>query len=249
MTLPLPNRFSFVIPVYNHYTTVWDVIDKARKTGFPVIVVDDGSTDEMARVDPRKDRRLIDITFIRHVKNWGKGAALITGFRVAVKKSAWAVTVDADGQHHPSDYHSLVRAIPPGSRPIVVGKRLGMNSRKIPWTGRYGRKFSNFWVRLAGGPGVSDTQSGFRLYPLPEALDLDIRARRFQYEVESLVKARWRGIPVLEAPVSVHYQPGVARVSHFRPFVDFMRNTVVFSRLIFQRILFQPNFRRRRSAP
>ncbi len=243
------HRTCFVIPVYNHYATVWDVIDEARKTGFPVIVVDDGSTDKMADIDPRTDKRLVDITFIRHTSNWGKGAALITGFRVAAKKSAWAISVDADGQHHPADYHSLVRAILPGIRPIVVGKRLGMDSRKIPWTGRYGRKFSNFWVRLAGGPGVTDTQSGFRLYPLPEVLDLDTHAKRFQFEVEVLVKARWHGLPVLEAPVSVHYPPGVARVSHFRPFVDFMRNTVVFSRLIFQRILFQPNFRRRRGAP
>jgi hypothetical protein len=157
--------------------------------------------------------------------------------------------VDADGQHHPADYTSLFNAISDDTRPIVVGSRQGMDGREIPWTSRYGRKFSNFWVQLAGGPKISDTQSGFRLYPLPETIGLDTHARRFQFEVEVLVKSRWRGIPVVEAPVSVRYQPGIARVSHFRPFVDFLRNTAVFSRLIFQRILFQPILRRRRGTP
>ncbi len=243
------NRICFIIPVYNHSPSVWRVIDEAKKTGFPVIVVDDGSTDEMADIDPRNDKRLVGITFIRHACNWGKGAALTTGFRVAAKTAAWAITVDADGQHHPADYPALINAISTGTRPIVVGGRQGMDSKKIPWTSRYGRKFSNFWVRLAGGPGISDTQSGFRLYPLPETIELNTHARRFQFEVEVLVKARWCGIAVVEAPVSVHYQPGATRISHFRPFVDFLRNTAVFSRLIFHRILFQPILRRRRSAP
>jgi len=115
----------------------------------------------------------------------------------------------------------------------------------VPWTSRFGRHFSNFWVGCSGGPKVKDSQSGMRLYPLPEAMHLKVRARRFQFEVEILVKASWRGIPVLEAPVRVIYQPGEQRISQFRPFVDFLRNSSTFSRLIFLRILIPPFLRKR----
>lgn len=104
------------------------------------------------------------------------------------------------------------------------------------WSSSYGRKFSNFWVRLSGGPAISDSQSGMRIYPLPEALSLPVRARRFQFEVEILVQAQRKAIPVFEAPISVLYSPDGTRISHFRPFVDFLRNAKTFTRLIFDRI-------------
>ena len=113
----------------------------------------------------------------------------------------------------------------------------------VPWTSRFGRSFSNFWVILSGGPKIKDTQSGFRLYPLPETSLLQGKANRFQYEVEILVKATWNRISVIEAPISVTYTPGMERVSHFRPFIDFMRNSNAFTRLIFQRIVI-PRFLR-----
>jgi hypothetical protein len=131
----------------------------------------------------------------------------------------------------------LIRAIPAGGRPIVIGRREGMIGDDVPWTSRFGRTFSNFWVWAAGGPVLSDTQSGLRIYPLPEAMRLGVRAQRFQFEVEILVRARWAGISVVEAPVRVSYTPGMKRISHFSPFVDFCRNSGTFSRLIFLRIL------------
>ena len=177
---------------------------------------------------------------LRHETNRGKGAAIRTGFAALAGKADWAVTLDADGQHDPNDIPGMIRAIPAGSRPIVVGRREGMTGADVPWTSRFGRKFSNFWVRAAGGPPLSDSQSGLRIYPLPEAARLPVRSRRFQFEVEILVRARWRGIPVIEAPVGVSYAPGMKRISHFRPFIDFCRNTETFSRLIVQRMLRVP---------
>ena len=105
-----------------------------------------------------------------------------------------------------------------------------------PWTSRSGREFSNFWVWVSGGPRLSDSQSGFRVYPIPETLDLVVRARRYQYEIEVLVKARRKGLPVTEAPVGVVYRTDVPRISHFHPFLDFLRNTGTFSRLITKRV-------------
>jgi hypothetical protein len=75
-----------------------------------------------------------------------------------------------------------------------------------------------------------------RLYPLPEAMLLTTKARRFQFEVEILVMARRKGLKVVETPVRVVYNPDGKRISHFRPFVDFLRNSQTFARLIFTRI-------------
>ncbi|HEY6000644.1 MAG TPA: glycosyltransferase [bacterium] len=224
-------RLAVVVPVYNHGRTAREVVRAAAALGWPVWVVDDGSTD--GGVDGIE--ALPQVRLLRHPVNRGKGAALLTGFRAAAEHADWAVTLDADGQHDPADIPRLIAAIPAGQRPIVVGQRRQMASEGAPWTSRFGRGFSNFWVRAAGGPRVLDSQSGLRIYPLPEVLALELRARRYQFEVEVLVKAAWAGLPAIETPVSVRYF-GAERISHFRPFVDFCRNSDTFARLIVRRV-------------
>jgi len=227
-------RFAFVIPAYNHAACVAQVIRRTKKLGFPVFVVNDGSTDDTCD----EIRNIPGIRIICHEKNMGKGAALVSGFTAAALEADWAITIDADGQHHPEDALNLIAAIPASSRAIIVGAREGMQGEHVPWTSRFGRKFSNFWVWVSGGPLLSDSQSGMRIYPLPEATALSVKAQRFQFEVEILVQAKRKGLPVLEASVRVDYNPGGARISHFRPFVDFVRNSLTFTRLIFTRIFF-----------
>jgi glycosyltransferase involved in cell wall biosynthesis len=234
--------FAVVIPVFNHGPMIETVIKQALKLNLPLIVVDDGSTD--CGVD--RISNIDGVQFLRHPKNRGKGAAIMTGFDRAAEIADWAITIDADGQHHPEDALNLIGAIPKGSRPLVVGMRRGMVGRDVPWTSRFGRKFSNFWVRISGGPAMTDSQSGFRIYPLPESMNLDVKARRFQFEVEILVRAAWTNIPVIEVPVRVSYAGGQERISHFRPFVDFLRNTRTFYQLITRRLLVHPLTRRRR---
>ncbi|MFZ1199077.1 MAG: glycosyltransferase family 2 protein [Desulfobacterales bacterium] len=229
----MTDGFCVVIPVYNHERTVADVVRRTLDLGLPVIVVDDGSTD--ASYERIKD--MAGIRILRHRPNRGKGAALMTGFLQAEKTFVWAITLDADGQHDPRDAKSLMAAIPPEVRPIVVGCRQNMRAAAAPLTSRFGRGFSNFWVRISGGPAVTDSQSGFRVYPLPESLHLGTQSRRFQFEVEILVGAKANGIPVIEAPVSVSYQPGTPRISHFHPVEDFLRNFGLFSRLITGRVV------------
>ena len=229
------NRFAFVIPVYNHAGTVTQVIKDAQALGFPVFVVDDGSTDTTYQ----QIKEIAGIQILRHQQNLGKGAAIMTGFAAAAVVADWAITIDADGQHYPEDALRLIKAIPAGRRVIVVGAREGMDGIEgahIPWTSRFGRKFSNFWVWAAGGAILSDSQSGMRLYPLPEALLLAPKARRFQFEVEILVMARRKGLKIVETPVRVVYNPDGKRISHFHPFIDFLRNSQTFARLIFIRI-------------
>ena len=234
-------RFAVIIPVFNHDKMAPAVIKKALALGIPVIAVDDGSTDSSYQ----NIKKIKWITILRHEKNTGKGAAIKTGFAEASKIADWAITIDADGQHDPSDALRLINAVPAGSRPIVIGMREDMSGSDVPWTSKFGRGFSNFWVRLSGGPKVRDSQSGFRIYPLPEADNLKVKAKRFQFEVEILTIANWKNIPVIECPVSVTYTPGEKRISHFRPFVDFIRNSKTFTRLIILRLII-PMFIRKR---
>ena len=229
-------KFAVVIPLYNHERGIADVIKESLKLNMPVFVVDDGSTDS----GYDKIRQFKGIYPLQHSENRGKGAAITTGFIRAAQIADWAITIDADGQHNPRDALKMIQAIPENERPIVVGMRKDMTGKEVPWTSRFGRKFSNFWIVLSGGPRVADSQSGFRIYPLPESLELDVIATRYQFEIEILVKAVWKKIPVIEVPVSVSYAPGKERISHFRPFIDFLRNTGTFARLIVQRILIHP---------
>lgn len=238
--LPMDMRPAIIIPVYNHSQFIGEVIGKAKNLGWPVFVVDDGSTDGTAKIIGEIE----GITVLHHAVNLGKGAAILTGFAAAVENSCnWAITLDGDDQHNPEDTDALLQAVKDGERCLVIGNRQGMDAhRNVPWTSRFGRKFSNFWVWAAGGPWVEDSQSGFRLYPLPEAMLLATKARRYQFEVEILVKAHQQGIKTKEAPIRVIYQERGERISHFRPWRDFLRNSTTFSRLICDRIfsLFRP---------
>lgn len=227
---------AIIIPIYNHAGRVADVIQRSLGLGLPVIVVDDGSSDATAEVLGR----LGGIIVLQHEENQGKGAALLTGFATGWEIGCdWALSIDADGQHNPEDAVRLLEAAKGGERMIVVGRRDGMESDTVPWTSRFGRGFSNFWVWASGGPRIGDSQSGFRLYPLPETMELGTRARRYQFEVEVLVRARQQGIRIVEVPVGVVYQPGGERVSHYRPWLDFWRNSITFNRLIWARVLRQ----------
>ena len=234
------SNFAIVIPVYNHEQMIRDIVIKSLELNLPIFVVDDGSTDSSYQTI--KD--IPNITILRHSTNKGKGAALLTGFTEATKTADWAVTIDADGQHNPYDALKMIHAV--SSKPaLIIGMRTGMSGTNIPWTSRFGRKFSNFWVWASGGLWLNDTQTGFRIYPLPEVLNLNVKARRFQFEVEVLAKAMWHKIPITEIPVNVKYNPGTGRVSHFRPFIDFIRNSTTFTCLIFQRIFIPQSIRKK----
>jgi len=229
-----------IIPVYNHGSRIVDVVRRTSRLDLPIFVIDDGSTDSTAA----NIEKLYGITCLRHPVNLGKGAAIITGLAAAREQNYdYAVTLDGDGQHDPEDVEVLLRAIDNDERVIVIGCRQGMKEgQNVPWTSRFGRKFSNFWVWAAGGPLVDDSQSGFRLYPVRETVQLEVKAQRYQFEVEVLVRARQQGIEIREVPVRVIYQPKGVRVSHFRPWLDFYRNSATFSRLIFSRFfrIFRP---------
>lgn len=209
-----------IVPTYNNAGTLEEVLLKVLEHTGHVLVVNDGSTDETAEILARYTDRIELITF---KENIGKGYALRKGFERAVGLGySHAITIDSDGQHFPSDLPAFEEEMKSSPGSLVIGAR-NMESENVPGKSSFGHKFSNFWFRFETGINLDDTQSGYRLYPLHALQDLNFFTRKFEFEIEVIVKAAWAGIEVKNIPIRIHYAPGKNRVSHFRPFRDFTR--------------------------
>jgi len=208
-------KIVVVIPVYNHSKSLRSVVMQALEVHNNIIVVDDGSTDVVSDLLAG-----LSVRVIRHEKNRGKGVAIMTGAKEARRLGmTHIVTIDADGQHDPSDIRYFIPVIKRYPNAIVVGNR-AFQSNNVPGKSRFGRVFSNFWMRLQTGQILKDTQSGFRAYPLAALNRLKLREHRFSFEVEVLVKAAWAGIGLREVDISVYYPSVKDRISHFNVFWD-----------------------------
>jgi uncharacterized protein (DUF2062 family) len=102
-----------------------------------------------------------------------------------------------------------------------------MDQVSVPGKSSFGHKFSNFWFKVETGIYCPDTQSGYRLYPLRLLKDIQFITRKYEFEIEVLVRAAWKGIKLESVPVSVYYPPRGQRISHFRPFKDFTRISIL----------------------
>jgi len=225
-----------VIPVYNHATTLGDVVRRTLALIPEVLVVDDGSTDDGIRVLSG-----LNIITIRHPENRGKGAAILTAAGEARRLGmTHMITLDADGQHDPADVVLLIDAIQTNPEAIIVGNRRFSGSG-APRSSRFGKHFSNFWFRVQTGLKVKDTQCGFRAYPIVVFEALALREKHYSFEVEVLVKAAWAGLPIKDVDVSVHYPIKKNRISHFRPFLDNLRISLLNTRLTLRSLIPWPH--------
>jgi len=210
-------NYCVLIPTYNNDRTLAEVISGAMFYAAAVIIVNDGSTDRTGEVLERF-RGIIDI--ITFSKNRGKGAALRRGLQRAAELGyQYAITLDADGQHLPTEIPKLLEKVRPGADSLIIGSR-DLTTANVPSKSIFGRKFSNFWVKLETNRDLVDTQSGFRLYPVAKINQFHFFTVKYDFELETLVRWIWRGYPVEIAPIKVYYPPPAERVSHFKGFRD-----------------------------
>lgn len=222
----LKDAMLMVIPVYNHPETIRSVAEAALETGLEVLVVDDGSSREVAPLLAD-----LDVRVIRHARNRGKGRAILTAAEYAREKGKTHIaTVDADGQHEPKEILKLIPEVKQDPSALVVGVRR-FPEENVPGASRFGRAFSNFWLRVQTGKKLHDVQSGFRVYPAGVLNTLKTRENGYAFEVEILVRALWAGFDVREARISVHYPHPDKRVSHFDKFKDNLRISILNTRL------------------
>ena len=225
-------RCCCVIPVFNHAATAPAVIARARAVMRDVLVVDDGSDD----IDLAKLYKGTDVEVIRHPRNLGKGAAILTAIRtLAPRGYDYMITLDADAQHDPEDIRRFLPLLETGGRTVVAGVR-DFSVPNVPRRSKIGRALSDFVFFLETGKRISDSQSGFRAYPLPYISRIRCASLRFEFETELLVRCMWAGLDLAEVPISTHYDPPGKRVTHFRPFRDNARMVLLHARLIFLRI-------------
>ncbi len=222
-------KVCILVPTYNNAKTLENLLHDLKVFDAYIIVVNDGSTDDTEKIL----LRFAGIHSISYSPNRGKGYALRKGFRVAVDQGFdYAISIDSDGQHFAKDVPAFLRALENNPGSLIIGAR-NMDQHSVPAKSSFGHKFSNFWFRVETGIELPDTQSGFRLYPVARLQSMSFITRRFEFEIEVIVRAAWKGIPVISVPVSVYYASPEERISHFRPFIDFTRISILNTFLVF----------------
>jgi uncharacterized protein (DUF2062 family) len=229
-----PADLPVLIPVYNHVRTVGEVIRQLRERGaLYILVVDDGSTDgsgDAARTAGAD-------TVLVQTPNQGKGAALRMGLtHLARAGHRRVLTCDADLQHPADECLRLAIASTAEPEALWLGCR---DMAGAPAASRFGRVWTSLWTWISCGVWPVDNQTGLRVYPLPVMSTLPVRAGRYAYEIESLVRAVWVGVAVQRLPVAVIYPPD--RVSHFDLWRDNLRTAGAFTWLVTRRLLPWPH--------
>lgn len=223
-----------VIPTYNNEQTIGRVVRDTLNYCDDVIVVNDGCTDDTQTILDEID----GITRVSYAQNRGKGYALKAGFRKALQLGfAYAITLDADGQHYPENIELFLKANQQHPGSLIVGSRQleGVDRSK---GSSFANQFSNFWFYVQTGKSLADTQTGYRLYPLHKLHGLSLLTSRYEAELELLVFASWHGVDLVSIPIPVYYPPREERVSHFRPGMDFARISVLNTVLCFLAIVY-----------
>jgi glycosyltransferase involved in cell wall biosynthesis len=210
-------RVCAIIPAFNEADTVEAVVAGVRPHVAEVIVVDDGSSDGTGELATQAGA-----VCLRLDRNRGKGVALRHALdSIACRDYTHVLFLDADGQHRPEDIPRLVEQGRATGADLVIGART-FDRESMPAS----RHFSNtvgsgLASRLVGQP-IKDSQSGFRLVRLERLRGLHLRARRYEFEMEVLIKVCANGGRVTHASVALIYDGGRAR-SKMRPIRDTIR--------------------------
>jgi len=187
------------IPAYNEAKYIGSIVVQTRQYVDEVIVIDDGSTDNTARV-----AELVGATVIRHDENKGKGTAIQSILAEAKKrKTNVLVLLDADSQHDPNEIPILVKSISEGSD-LVIGSREAQDY-KTPRHRRIGKKVVSHSTRLASRTNVFDSESGFRALSPKAINELELKENGFAIESEMITRAADKNLKITEVPISNIY--------------------------------------------
>jgi glycosyltransferase involved in cell wall biosynthesis len=223
-----------LVPTYNNAKTLEGVIQSTFEYCDEVIIVNDGCTDNTAEILAKYSQ----LKVVTHPVNQGKGVGLRNGFKKAIELGFdYVISIDSDGQHYPKDFIVFLDKIEKEPGSLIIGAR-NMTVENVPNKSTFGNKFSNFWFWAETGITMPDTQSGYRLYPVQRLKKIWLFTTKFELEIEVIVKAAWRGIPVVSVPVSVYYAPEGERVSHFIPSRDSTRISFLNTYLVILAALF-----------
>ncbi len=208
------DKICVLIPAYNAQSTIGPVLEKIQSLGIEMIVVDDGSLDETKKIASANGALVL-----KHPFNLGKGAALQTGFRYLLQKTYQVViTLDADGQHDPSEIPSLLKVLGSVKPDLLIASRAGEFSR-MTFLRRFWNGLGVKAVARLCHADITDSQSGFRLIRTEILRKISLTTTGFEMELELLIKTCKKGFSVLSIPINVPRVDGTSS-SHFRPVID-----------------------------
>ncbi len=227
-------KICAIIPTYNHYKKLPDIVTRLREQNLPVFIVDDGSTEPARTHIAGLQNETQQITLCRLTHNQGKGAAVMAGFHLALAAGfTHAVQVDADGQHDLSALPQLLKLAAENSRALISGQPV--YDKTVPLGRKIGRWATHIWVWIETlSFRITDSMCGFRVYPLQPTRDImadHAIGQRMEFDTEIMVRLFWRGIDVIMLPVRVIYPPD--NTSNFHVWRDNWRITKMHARFFF----------------
>ncbi len=211
---------AVLIPAYNEQTTIADIIDRCLHYTLHVFVVNDGSIDNTLSIAKKSSAFVLSNEI-----NQGKGAALLQGFQAVVSEPlalaagnyVGVITLDADGQHNPDDLIQFFELIQKNPDTFIIGARR-KQTHNAPKNRLFANKIADFFISCVAKKKLSDTQSGYRYYPvsfLKKYFLQPHQSARFAFEAEILIAAAKMGLSFSYVDIESCY-PDQARVSHYR---------------------------------
>ena len=199
-------KVAIVIPAYNEAEVISDVIGgiksgmNKQKLNYEVVVVDDGSSDNTAKLC-RKEK----VTVISHILNSGSGSATATGLSYAQQRGFdIAVTMDADGQHDPDDAIRGIKIMYESKADLLIGSRL-INSQGMGKTKIIGNKGLSLFTFMIFGVKVTDSQSGLRIFSKKALGELRWKSSGYEFCSEMIWRAKQLKLGIDEYPITAIY--------------------------------------------
>lgn len=226
-----------IIPAYNHYRKIPDILTCAAALNLPSLVIDDGNTPEVSEQLKLAVAKFPTAELAIHPENRGKGAAVQTGFHWAIaKKYSHIVQIDADGQHDLNDIPKFLETAKSHPTKLILGQPV--YDATIPKARYIGRYLTHFWVVIETlSRSVGDTLCGFRVYPTP-AVDTLLKKNklknRMDFDCEVAVRLYWQNVDIKHVNTKVIY--GGEESSNFRMLKDNVLISVNHTTLVVQMI-------------
>ncbi|MGV0963120.1 MAG: glycosyltransferase family 2 protein [Polynucleobacter sp.] len=234
-------KLCVLIPYYNHPDAIGSVVNQLLPYKLNIILVDDGSG-EQAKQSLLPLIQLPGVQLVTRALNGGKGAAVISGMKEALKQGyTHVLQVDADGQHDLTKIPELIKLSERNPEAIISG--MPAYDETVPTNRKLWRYATHIlvWIHTLSFE-IKDSMCGFRIYPLRKTLEvIDSRDRfgqRMDFDIEILVRSQWAGLRVEQIPVGVRYP--VDGVSHFQLFNDNFLITKMHFRLFFGMLINAP---------
>jgi len=214
-------KLCILIPYFNHPDAIGAVVDQLLSYDLNIIIVDDGSSAHSKKcLEPLLQSPRVSL--VTRIINGGKGAAVITGMREALKQGyTHALQVDADGQHDLKKIPDLITLAKQFPEKIISG--MPVYDETVPTNRKLWRYATHIlvWIHTLSFE-IKDSMCGFRIYPLQKTLEVidsrDQFGQRMDFDIEMLVRAQWAGLHTEQLPVAVKYP--IDGVSHFQLFND-----------------------------